>query len=106
MRAFHADARAPGAGLAFYVAGADPPEGDRLGRLKLTTAGLRERDSRVLEQLRARRVPVALAMAGGYGHDLATTVACQVGTLEEAEQSRASWQDLAPPRGALSAVEE
>ena len=27
-------------GLIFYVAGADPHEGDRLGRLKLTTAGL------------------------------------------------------------------
>lgn len=99
-------ARASAPGLAFFLAGADPHEGDRLGRLKLTTAGLRERDRRVLEQLRARRIPVALAMAGGYGRDLAATVACQVGTLEEAAQSWASWQDLAPPRGALSAVEE
>ena len=33
-------------GLAFYLAGADPHEGDRLGRLKLTAAGLLERDRR------------------------------------------------------------
>jgi hypothetical protein len=35
-------------GLAFYLAGADPHEGDRLGRLKLSDAGLAERDRRVL----------------------------------------------------------
>lgn len=78
-------------GLAFYVAGADPHEGDRLGRLKLSYEGLAERDRRVLEALRERRIPVALSMAGGYGHDLATTVAVQVNTLNLAAQSWASW---------------
>lgn len=78
-------------GLAFYLAGADPHEGDRLGRLKLTQAGLAERDRRVLAALRERRIPVALSMAGGYGHDLATTVAVQVATLELAARSWAGW---------------
>lgn len=78
-------------GLAFYVAGADPHEGDRLGRLKLTYAGLAERDHRVLAALRQRRIPVALSMAGGYGHDLATTVAVQVSTLNLAAESWAAW---------------
>ncbi len=78
-------------GLAFYLAGADPHEGDRLGRLKLTTAGLLERDHRVLQALRQRRIPVALSMAGGYGHDLATTVAVQVNTLSEAARSWSLW---------------
>lgn len=78
-------------GLAFYVAGADPHEGDRLGRLKLTYAGLAERDRRVLAALRQRRIPVALSMAGGYGHDLATTVAVQVSTLNLAAESWAAW---------------
>ncbi|MFG6415403.1 histone deacetylase [Roseateles sp. DC23W] len=78
--------------LAFYVAGADPHEGDRLGRLKLTYAGLAERDRRVLEALRQRGVPVALSMAGGYGHDLATTVAVQVTTLNLAAESWRAWQ--------------
>ena len=78
-------------GLAFYVAGADPHEGDRLGRLKLTYDGLAERDRRVLATLRQRRIPVALSMAGGYGHDLATTVAVQVNTLTVAADAWATW---------------
>ncbi len=77
--------------LAFYLAGADPHEGDRLGRLKLTHAGLAERDRRVLAALRERRIPVALSMAGGYGRDLATTVAAQVNTLNLAAESWAAW---------------
>lgn len=76
-------------GLAFYLAGADPHEGDRLGRLKLTAAGLAERDRRVFGALRDRRIPVVVMMAGGYGRDLGTTVAVHLRTLQEA---RASWQ--------------
>ncbi|WP_397534734.1 histone deacetylase [Roseateles sp.] len=79
-------------GLAFYLAGADPHEGDRLGRLKLSSAGLRERDRRVLQALRERGIPVALAMAGGYGHDLNITVDLQVNTLSEAAHSWQLWQ--------------
>ncbi|MFG6468951.1 histone deacetylase [Roseateles sp. BYS87W] len=78
-------------GLAFYLAGADPHEGDRLGRLKLTHAGLAARDERVLRMLRDWGVPVALSMAGGYGHDLRTTVQAQVQTVELAAQSWAAW---------------
>ena len=81
-------------GLAFYLAGADPHEGDRLGRLKLTYGGLAERDRRVLDALRERRIPVALSMAGGYGEDLATTVAVQVTTLNVAAASWAAWQRM------------
>ncbi|PTT93230.1 histone deacetylase [Pelomonas sp. HMWF004] len=79
-------------GLAFYLAGADPHEGDRLGRLKLTYGGLAERDRRVLQALSERRIPVALSMAGGYGHELATTVAVQVATLNLAGEAWAAWQ--------------
>lgn len=52
--------------LAIYLAGADPYEGDRLGRLALTKPGLARRDRYVMETLAARGVPVAIAMAGGY----------------------------------------
>ena len=79
-------------GLAFYLAGADPHENDRLGRLKISSAGLAERDLRVLTALRERRIPVALSMAGGYGRDLATTVAVQRQTLALALQSWQAWQ--------------
>jgi acetoin utilization deacetylase AcuC-like enzyme len=79
-------------GLAFYLAGADPHEGDRLGRLKLTDAGMAERDRRVFEFLGQRRVPVAVSMAGGYGRDIATTVAVQLRTVLAAQQAWRAWQ--------------
>ncbi len=78
-------------GLAFYVAGADAHEGDRLGRLKLSDAGMAERDRRVFAALAARRIPVALAMAGGYGRDIGTTVAVHRRTLAEALSAWQAW---------------
>jgi acetoin utilization deacetylase AcuC-like enzyme len=56
--------------LAIYLAGADPFEGDRLGRLKLTKAGLAERDRLVLRYCREHNLPVAVSMAGGYSPDV------------------------------------
>jgi acetoin utilization deacetylase AcuC-like enzyme len=79
-------------GLAFYLAGADPHEGDRLGRLKLTAAGLLERDRRVLAVLGRLRIPVALAMAGGYGRDLDVTVSIQAATVEAAVSAWRAWR--------------
>lgn len=78
-------------GLIFYVAGADPHEGDRLGRLKLTTAGLAERDRRVFEFARERHIPVAFSMAGGYGRVIEDTVAVQVNTYRSALESWTRW---------------
>lgn len=83
-------------GLAFYLAGADPHENDRLGRLKLTDAGLAERDRRVFDWLHARGVPVAVSMAGGYGRDLSQTVAIQRRTLELACEAWQAWQSRPP----------
>ena len=81
-------------GLAFYLAGADPHENDRLGRLKLSAEGLAERDRRVLAALHRRRIPVALSMAGGYGRELTTTVAIQRRTLAEALASWRAWRAM------------
>ncbi|HEX4511207.1 MAG TPA: histone deacetylase, partial [Burkholderiaceae bacterium] len=78
-------------GLAFYIAGADPHEDDRLGRLKLTAAGLAERDRRVLAALHARRIPVVVLMAGGYGRDVDVTVALHLQTLRAAQASQRAW---------------
>jgi acetoin utilization deacetylase AcuC-like enzyme len=85
-------------GLAFYLAGADAHENDRLGRLKLTAAGLVERDRIVLRALRARGIPLAITMAGGYGRALATTVAIHRNTLQEAWQSWTAWQAMEQAR--------
>jgi acetoin utilization deacetylase AcuC-like enzyme len=65
--------------IAFYLAGADPWEGDRLGRLALTKAGLRARDELVLDRLGA---PVAVVLAGGYAPDVRDTVDINLATVE------------------------
>jgi len=83
-------------GLAFYLAGADPHEGDRLGRLKLSAEGLAERDRRVFAALAERRVPVAVTMAGGYGRDIAVTVEIQRRTLENALAAQRAWAGESP----------
>jgi acetoin utilization deacetylase AcuC-like enzyme len=62
------------AGLAIYLAGADPFEGDSLGRLSVTKAGLAERDRIVLQACRERGIPVAITMAGGYASNVEDTV--------------------------------
>ncbi len=72
------------ADLVFYLAGADPHEGDTLGRLALTFDGLMRRDALVLESARAVGVPVAIAIAGGYGRDIRDTVRVHVNTARVA----------------------
>ncbi len=67
--------------LVIYLAGADPYEGDRLGRLALSMAGLAARDTRVLESCRERGIPVAITMAGGYAHQIDDTVAIHLATV-------------------------
>jgi acetoin utilization deacetylase AcuC-like enzyme len=60
--------------LAIYLAGADPYEDDKLGRLKLSKAGLLARDRMVLEACRDAGLPVAITMAGGYARNVEDTV--------------------------------
>ena len=80
-------------GLIFFLAGADPHQNDRLGRLKLSTEGLAERDRRVLAAARERCIPVALSMAGGYGRDIDATVQIQVNTLSATLDSWQRWNN-------------
>jgi acetoin utilization deacetylase AcuC-like enzyme len=69
------------AGLAIYLAGADPYEGDLLGRLALTKEGLARRDRLVLEMCRQAGLPVAVVLAGGYGRRVADTVEIHLQTV-------------------------
>lgn len=71
--------------LVIYLAGADPYQDDRLGRLGLSFAGLLERDRRVLSTCLAHGVPVAIAMAGGYARVIDDTVAIHAATLKLAK---------------------
>jgi acetoin utilization deacetylase AcuC-like enzyme len=65
----------------FYLAGADPYAGDRLGRLSLTIDGLRARDTIVLERCRGAGVPVAVSMSGGYASDIDAIVTIHANTI-------------------------
>jgi acetoin utilization deacetylase AcuC-like enzyme len=92
--------------IVFYLAGADPYEGDRLGRLKLTIEGLRARDRLVFESCRLRGLPVVVAMSGGYAPDVDAIVTIHANTIREAvahaAASHAAPSPLAPPHLAPS----
>ncbi len=70
--------------LIIYLAGADPYEGDRLGRLSLSMSGLFQRDQYVFNWARDRHIPVAITMAGGYAHQIQETVAVHAQTIKTA----------------------
>jgi acetoin utilization deacetylase AcuC-like enzyme len=72
--------------LVFYLGGADPYVGDKLGRLSLSIAGLRARDELVLGGCRARGLPVVTVMSGGYAADVNDTVEIHCNTVRAAKK--------------------
>jgi acetoin utilization deacetylase AcuC-like enzyme len=81
--------------FAFYLAGADPWEGDRLGKLALTKAGLRARDELVLDRLRAAGASVCVVLAGGYAEDVRDTVDIHAATVSAAARRIEPRRELA-----------
>jgi acetoin utilization deacetylase AcuC-like enzyme len=81
------------ADLAIYLAGADPFEKDRLGRLSVTKAGLAERDRIVLETCKERAIPVAITMAGGYARKVQDTVDVHFQSIRRAAELLESTAD-------------
>jgi acetoin utilization deacetylase AcuC-like enzyme len=67
--------------IVFYLAGADPYRGDKLGRLAVSIDGLRERDAYVLRECYEREVPIVTVMSGGYGKDINDTVEIHCNTI-------------------------
>ena len=78
--------------LVIYLTAADPFEGDRLGRLKLSYDGLQARDRRVFDWAWQPRVPLAMTMAGGYGHRIEETVQVQINTWRVVVEYWRRWQ--------------
>jgi acetoin utilization deacetylase AcuC-like enzyme len=74
------------ADLVCYLAGADPHENDRLGRLKMTISGLARRDRLVIESCREVGIPIVITIAGGYGRDINDTVRIHVNTARIASE--------------------
>lgn len=79
-------------GLILFLAGADPHEGDRLGRLSLSYDGLEARDRRVFDWAWTRRIPLALSMAGGYGVNIDDTLQVQMNTYRVALEYWRLWR--------------
>ncbi len=70
--------------MAFYLAGADPFQGDRLGRLGLTKQGLARRDQFVFDTLRRSGISTVVCMAGGYAEEVEDIVDIHAATVIEA----------------------
>lgn len=75
-----------------YLAGADPHESDRLGRLKLTRSGMQARDEFVMNFAKGKGLPIAIAMAGGYSTEIQTIVDIHFQTVKIAAQMYSSTQ--------------
>jgi acetoin utilization deacetylase AcuC-like enzyme len=67
--------------LIVYVAGVDPHESDKLGRLALTDSGLEQRDELVADAARAAGIPLVSVMGGGYGDDVAAVANRHAATI-------------------------
>jgi len=72
--------------LIFYLAGADPYREDQLGGLKLSLHGLELRDRMVFEKAQAKRIPVAVTLAGGYARRLEDTLRIHSNTIRIAQE--------------------
>jgi acetoin utilization deacetylase AcuC-like enzyme len=72
--------------LIIYLAGADPHEGDRLGKLHISKGGMRQRDEYVFQFGLDRQIPIAFSMAGGYGKEIQSTVDIHFQTIQTALQ--------------------
>lgn len=72
--------------IAFYLAGADPYRGDKLGRLALSIDGLRERDALVLRECYEREIPIVTLMSGGYGKDIDDTIEIHCNTIRTVKE--------------------
>ena len=70
--------------IIFYIAGADPYEGDRLGRLGVSQEGLLLRDRLVFTTALTNCVPVAIVCGGGYCNDLSMIAEIHAATMREA----------------------
>lgn len=82
------------ADLAIYLAGADPFEGDRLGRLNVSKSGLAERDRYVLAACLARGIPVVVVMAGGYARAVQDIVDIHLQTVQIAAKMAENHQKV------------
>jgi acetoin utilization deacetylase AcuC-like enzyme len=77
----------------FYLAGADPYQDDRLGRLALTKTGLALRDRFVIKHCHQFRFPLAIVLSGGYGKNITDTAQIHAQTIRIAHEQRMTYDN-------------
>jgi acetoin utilization deacetylase AcuC-like enzyme len=82
--------------LMIFLAGADPYEGDSLGRLKVSRDGLAARDRLVFSFCRQAGLPVAVVLSGGYARSIEDTAQIQFTTARLATEASRQWQETIP----------
>ncbi|MEZ4959074.1 MAG: histone deacetylase [Saprospiraceae bacterium] len=70
----------------FYLSGVDVLATDKLGRLKMTMQGCKERDRLVLQICKLNNIPLAVSMGGGYSERLAQVVEAHANTFRAAQE--------------------
>jgi acetoin utilization deacetylase AcuC-like enzyme len=69
----------------FFNSGVDVLATDKLGKLKLTPEGCRQRDLMVFELCKRNKVPISVSMGGGYSPRVATIVEAHANTFRSAQ---------------------
>jgi len=67
--------------FAFYLSGVDILNTDKFGKLQVSLDECKERDRIVFEQLKKHRIPVTVALGGGYSPDVRTIVEAHCNTF-------------------------
>ena len=70
----------------FYQCGVDILNTDKLGRLKVTSEGCKERDRMVFEQAKENHIPMCCSMGGGYSEDIKVIVEAHCNTFRLASE--------------------
>ncbi len=73
--------------LLLYQAGVDVLKEDTLGRLGLTVQGVGQRDALVFQRARARGVPLAMTLGGGYAKPVSLTLDAHCETYRQAARA-------------------
>ncbi|WP_128543596.1 histone deacetylase family protein [Larkinella soli] len=70
----------------FYISGVDILETDRLGKLKISRDGCRQRDAYIFGEALRAGLPIAVSMGGGYSIRIADIVEAHCNTFRIAEK--------------------
>lgn len=68
----------------FFQAGVDVMAGDKLGKMKLTKEGVKQRDDLVIDQCKSYNIPLVITMGGGYSTRLKDLVEAHCNTFRTA----------------------